>query len=81
MDKLADALLENLNKENDTPSIIQKQFTEVRKNIDNMLNAVQQGIFTPSTKERKIKKRIIGAYKGLHLLWQGFFFLPIDKHR
>ncbi len=29
-----------------------KQFAEVQKNIDNMLNAIQQGIFTPSTKER-----------------------------
>ena len=32
--------------------ILQKQFAEVQKNIDNMLNAIQQGIFTPSTKER-----------------------------
>lgn len=52
MDKLADALLENLNKENDTLPILQKQFAEVQKNIDNMLNAIQQGIFTSSTKER-----------------------------
>lgn len=52
MDKLADALLEHLNKENDTLPILQKQFAEVQKNIDNMLNAIQQGIFTTSTKER-----------------------------
>lgn len=32
--------------------ILEKQFAEVQKNIDNMLNAIQQGIFTPSTKER-----------------------------
>lgn len=52
MDKLADALLEHLGKENSTLPILQKQFSEVQKNIDNMLNAIQQGIFTPSTKER-----------------------------
>ncbi len=52
MDKLADTLLEHLNKENSTLPILEKQFAEVQKNIDNMLNAIQQGIFTTSTKER-----------------------------
>ena len=52
MDRLADVLLEHLNKENTSLPILQKQFAEVQKNIDNMLNAIQQGIFTPSTKER-----------------------------
>jgi len=52
MDKLADALLEHLHKENDTLPILQKQFAETQKSIDNMLNAIQQGIFTISTKER-----------------------------
>ena len=45
-------LLEHLNKENSTLPILEKQFAEVQKNIDNMLNAIQQGIFTTSTKER-----------------------------
>lgn len=52
MDRLADALLEHLGKENSTLPILQKQFSEVQKNIDNMLNAIEHGIFTPSTKER-----------------------------
>ena len=52
MDKLADALLEHLNQENTALPILEKQFADVQKNIDNMLNAIQQGIFTPSTKER-----------------------------
>ena len=51
MDKLADALLEHLHKENDTLPILQKQFAETQKSIDNILNAIQQGIFTTSTKE------------------------------
>ena len=38
--------------ENDTLPILQKQFAETQKSIDNMLNAIQQGIFTTSTKER-----------------------------
>ena len=52
MNKLANALLDQLHKENDTLPILQKQFAEIQKSIDNMLNAIQQGIFTPSTKER-----------------------------
>ena len=52
MDRLADALLEHLGKENTTLPILQKQYAEIQKSIDNMLNAIQQGIFTPSTKER-----------------------------
>lgn len=52
MDRLADTLLDHLHKENDTLPILQKQYTEIQKSIDNMLNAIQQGIFTPSTKER-----------------------------
>ena len=52
MDRLADALLIHLHKENDTLPILQKQFAETQKSIDNMLNAIQQGIFTTSTKER-----------------------------
>jgi len=39
-------------KETDTLPILQKQFAETQKSIDNMLNAIQQGIFTTSTKER-----------------------------
>ena len=49
---MADALLEHLGKENTTLPILQKQYAEIQKSIDNMLNAIQQGIFTPSTKER-----------------------------
>ena len=44
MDKLADALLKHLNQENTTLPILEKQFAEAQKNIDNMLNAIQQGI-------------------------------------
>ena len=35
-----------------TLPILQKQYAEIQKSIDNMLNAIQQGIFTTSTKER-----------------------------
>jgi len=32
--------------------LLRKQFAEAERSIENMLNAIQQGIFTPSTKRR-----------------------------
>ena len=57
MDKLADALLEHPYKENNILSILQKQFAETQKSIDNILNAIQKGNFTPSAKERLSLKK------------------------
>ena len=52
LDKLADTLLERLHAENSTLPILRKQLAEVEKGIENIVNAIQAGIFTASTKER-----------------------------
>lgn len=49
---LADTLIEALGKESTVLPLLKKQLSDVEKSIDNMLNAIQQGIFTQSTKER-----------------------------
>ena len=52
LDKLADKLLDKLGKENTTLPILRKQLSEIQKGIDNIVNAIQAGIFTSSTKQR-----------------------------
>ena len=41
-----------LQVENTALPLLRKQYTQVQKSIDNLLNAMEQGIITPSTKER-----------------------------
>ena len=52
IDKIADAIIELLNKENTIIPVLQKQLKEVEVSIENMLNTIQQGILTKSTKQR-----------------------------
>ncbi len=52
LDKLADTLVERLGAENTTLPILLRQLAEVEKGIENILNAIQAGIFTSSTKQR-----------------------------
>ena len=52
MDNLADSLIAYQNRENVDLPLLQQQLAETEKGIQNMLNAIQQGIFTASTKER-----------------------------
>jgi len=49
---IADRLMAMLGKESDTLPLLKKQLKEAERGIDNLLNAIQQGIFTPSTKQR-----------------------------
>ena len=55
-DKLIENLAETIYKlqgaESSALPILRKQYAETQKGIDNLLNAIQQGIITPSTKER-----------------------------
>ena len=44
--------MEVQNRENTTLPLLKKQYGDTLKSIDNLLNAMQQGILTPSTKER-----------------------------
>ncbi len=52
LSKIADEVLKVQGKENTTLPLLKKQYAEILKSIDNMLNAIQSGIITSSTKER-----------------------------
>lgn len=52
IEKIADAVMEIQGAENTLLPLLRKQYAEIQKGIDNLLNAIQQGIITPSTKQR-----------------------------
>ena len=52
MAELVDTLFEMQSRENTVIPQLQKQLEKAEKGIDNILNAIQQGVLTPSTKER-----------------------------
>lgn len=52
MERLVDRLLELQGEESFDLRLLQKQLQETEKGIENMLNAIQAGIITASTKER-----------------------------
>ena len=52
INNLADMLMTELGRESDALPVLRKELADVEKGIENMLNAIQSGIFTPSTKQR-----------------------------
>ena len=52
MERLIDTLMELQKKESTDLPLLKKQLAETEKGINNMLNYIQAGIFTPSTKQR-----------------------------
>ena len=52
IEKLADTVMKLQSKENTVLPLLKKRFSDTQKSIDNMLDAIQQGILTASTKER-----------------------------
>ena len=52
INRIIDALLVMQEREDVTIPALRRQLAETEKGIDNMLNAIQQGIFTASTKQR-----------------------------
>ncbi len=52
IEKIADKVMVYQRKENTTLPSLKKQLDSVNRSISNILNAIEQGIFTPSTKER-----------------------------
>lgn len=50
MNRIIDALLAMQEREDVTISALRRQLADMEKGIENMLNAIQQGIFTASTK-------------------------------
>lgn len=52
LDRLADMLIAKLNAESSALPILRQQLAEIEKGIDNLVNAIQAGILTASTKQR-----------------------------
>lgn len=52
IDKLSDQVMAIQGAENTVFPLLRKQYAEAQRGIDNFLNAIQQGIITPLTKER-----------------------------
>ena len=52
INRIIDALLAMQEREDVTIPALRRQLAETEKSIENMLNAIQQGIFTASTKQR-----------------------------
>ena len=52
MERLIDKIYELQKRENTTLPLLKKQLAETEKGINNMLNAIQAGIITQSTKQR-----------------------------
>ncbi|MDL2287887.1 recombinase family protein [Oscillospiraceae bacterium OttesenSCG-928-F05] len=52
VERLAEAVVTYQHRENPSLPLLHKQLSETEKSIGNMLNAIQQGIITASTKQR-----------------------------
>ena len=52
LENITDRIMEIQGKENTVLPILRKQYADIQRGIDNLLNAIQQGIITPSTKQR-----------------------------
>ncbi|MBR3100085.1 MAG: recombinase family protein [Clostridia bacterium] len=52
IERLADAIVKLQSKEDTTIPALREQLKECEKGIENMLNGIQAGVLTPSTKER-----------------------------
>ena len=52
IERLADAVVEIQKKENTTIPFLQKQLDDINKRIDNVLNAIEEGLMNASAKER-----------------------------
>ena len=52
LDAIADMVLDVQTRENTSLPVLKEQLAQTEHGIQNILNAIQQGIFTPSTKQR-----------------------------
>ena len=52
LEKLADKLIELQSQENTQLPLLRKQLSDTKRGIGNIVNAIQQGVLTPSTKKR-----------------------------
>jgi len=52
IERIADAVIAEQNKENAVIPLLRQRLTDTEKQIDNMVGAIAQGIVTPSTKRK-----------------------------
>ena len=81
MDKVADMLVQVQQKENDILPLLRKQLLEVGKNIENMLDAIQNGLYTKATKGRLDQLEELKAELEISIVQEevGHDFIPKDK--
>lgn len=81
INNLADTLIEALGKESTVLPLLKKQLSDVEKSIDNMLNAIRQGIFTQSTKERLEELEQQKSDLSVRIIQEEMVKPPIDKDK
>ena len=52
IDKIVQLVMDVQNQENTTISLLEKQLREVNKKLDNLMKAIEDGLYTRTTKER-----------------------------
>ena len=52
IETIADTVMKMLGEDNSALPLLRKRYAEAQKGIDNLVNAIQQGILTPATKQR-----------------------------
>ena len=81
LNNLADELIEYVNQESPLLPQLRKQLKDTEKGIDNILNAIQAGIFTPSTKERLESLEQQKEELKIRIAQEEIIKPPIDKDK
>jgi len=89
-DYIVEAVMEVQGRENTSLPMLREQLVEIEKSIENMLNAIQAGIFTTSTKQRldeleqtksDIEVKILQEQIERPLLTEEFLLFTLHKFR
>ena len=81
LDNLADEIIKYLGQESTLLPQLRKQLKDCEKGIDNLLNAIQAGIFTPSTKERLESLEQQKEELTIRIAQEEIIKPPIDKDK
>ena len=81
LNNLADGIIKYLGQESTLLPQLRKQLKDCEKGIDNLLNAIQMGIFTPSTKERLESLEQQKEELTIRIAQEEIIKPPIDKDK
>jgi hypothetical protein len=81
LNNLADEIIKYLGQESTLLPQLRKQLKDCEKGIDNLLNAIQMGIFTPSTKERLESLELQKDELTIRIAQEEIIKPPIDKDK